>query len=223
MIDLLSRLLAWPKSLWSRLARRGHTEQALDDELAAYLDALTAEYQRKGLTSAEARRAALVDMGGIEQVKEATRDAWAGDMVVSALRELRYATRALQRSPTFLVVAVITLGLGIGGATAVFTVIKGSLLRPLPAVSDPRELVTVEPEHVDDSLARFRYSFADGDTFHLNMFPLRRKYVQRLMREVGFQRVTTYGDFQETYQEREPDFFVHVAEKRYIPQDGELP
>jgi glycine/sarcosine N-methyltransferase len=84
------------------------------------------------------------------------------------------------------------------------------------------EDVAVEPEHVDDSLARFRYSFADGDTFHLNMFPLRRKYVQRLMREVGFQRVTTYGDFQETYQEREPDFFVHVAEKRYMQQRGDL-
>jgi glycine/sarcosine N-methyltransferase len=81
------------------------------------------------------------------------------------------------------------------------------------------EDVSVEPEHVDDSLARFRYAFADGDTYHLNMFPLRKAYVQRLMKEVGFQRVTTYGDFQETYREKEPDFFVHVAEKAYREDD----
>ena len=75
--------------------------------------------------------------------------------------------------------------------------------------------VVAEPEHVDDSLARFRYSFNDGSIFHLNMFPLRKAYVQQLMRQVGFQRVETFGDFQETYAETDPDFFVHVAEKAY--------
>lgn len=76
--------------------------------------------------------------------------------------------------------------------------------------------VRATPEHVDESLARFRYEFASGETFHLNMFPLRKAYVHRLLHEVGFQRVTTYGDFQETYQDSEPDFFIHVAEKRYL-------
>ena len=75
--------------------------------------------------------------------------------------------------------------------------------------------VTAEPEHMDDSLARFRYSFPDGSQFHLNMFPLRKDYMRGLILETGFQRVKTYGDFQETYQESEPDFFVHVAEKKY--------
>lgn len=83
------------------------------------------------------------------------------------------------------------------------------------------ENVTAVPEHVDDSLARFRYQFSDGDVFHLNMFPLRRNYVRRLMLEVGFQKVTTYGDFQETYRDQEPDFFVHVAEKTYRGLDSE--
>jgi len=77
------------------------------------------------------------------------------------------------------------------------------------------ENVSATPEHVDETLARFRYSFSDGSVFHLNMFPLRKAYVQRLMKEVGFQRVTTYGDFQETYRDKEPDFFIHVAEKQY--------
>jgi len=75
--------------------------------------------------------------------------------------------------------------------------------------------VLAAPEHVDESLARFKYKFADGETYHLNMYPLRKAYTVRLMKEVGFQCVTTYGDFKETYRMTEPDFFVHVAEKQY--------
>jgi SAM-dependent methyltransferase len=77
------------------------------------------------------------------------------------------------------------------------------------------ENVKASPEHVDEGLARFRYEFPDKSVFHLNMYPLRKDYTRRLMREVGFQQVKTYGDFQETYHEAEPDFFIHVADKRY--------
>ena len=73
--------------------------------------------------------------------------------------------------------------------------------------------VSAEPEYVDEGLARFRYHFPDESIFHLNMFPLRKAYMRRLVLEAGFQRVKTFGDFIETYQEDEPDFFVHVAEK----------
>lgn len=83
------------------------------------------------------------------------------------------------------------------------------------------EQVTAEPEHVDDSLARFRYSFPDKSVFHLNMFPLRKNYVRRLLTQAGFQRVHTYGDFQETYSEHDPDFFVHVAEKLFLDEEAE--
>lgn len=83
------------------------------------------------------------------------------------------------------------------------------------------ENVVAEPEYVDDGLARFRYRFPDGSLFHLNMFPLRKDYTRRLMREVGFQRISTYGDFQETYREDEPDFFIHVAEKRFEESNEE--
>jgi glycine/sarcosine/dimethylglycine N-methyltransferase len=81
--------------------------------------------------------------------------------------------------------------------------------------------VTAEPEHVDDGLARFRYTFPDGSVYHLNMYPLRKDYVRRLLREVGFQRVETYGDFQQTYRDSDPDFFIHIAEKAYR-RDEEL-
>lgn len=75
--------------------------------------------------------------------------------------------------------------------------------------------VTAEPEHVDDGLARFRYAFPDGSEYRLNMFPLRRGYMGRLLNEIGFFRVKTYGDFQELAHGAEPDFYIHVAEKAY--------
>lgn len=84
------------------------------------------------------------------------------------------------------------------------------------------EEVTAEPEHVDEGLARFRYRFPDDTEFHLNMFPLRKAYTRRLLHEVGFQRIETYGDFQETYHDDEPDFFIHVAEKTYREDEEEF-
>ena len=81
--------------------------------------------------------------------------------------------------------------------------------------------VRAYPEHIDSSLARFCYEFTDGAQFHLNMFPLRKAYVTRLMSEVGFQNVTTYGDFQETFRDAEPDFYIHVAEKSYVEKEDE--
>ena len=73
--------------------------------------------------------------------------------------------------------------------------------------------VTAEPEHIDDSLVRFKYSFPDGSHYTLNLCPIRKAYVRRLLTEAGFERVRTYGDFQESHEDTEPDFFVHVAEK----------
>jgi glycine/sarcosine N-methyltransferase len=77
------------------------------------------------------------------------------------------------------------------------------------------ENVKAAPEYVDDGLARFRYEFPDESVYHLNMFPLRVQYMTRLLKEVGFQTVHTYGDFQETHRSKTPDFFIHVAEKKY--------
>lgn len=77
------------------------------------------------------------------------------------------------------------------------------------------ESVSAEPVHIDDGLARFRYGFPDGSHYTLNMFPLRKAYMQRLISEAGFQKVRAFGDFQETYQDEDPDFFVHVAEKTH--------
>lgn len=73
--------------------------------------------------------------------------------------------------------------------------------------------VKVEPEKVDETVARFRYEFPDQSVFHLDMCPIRKAYVENLMYEVGFQTVTTYADFQEAEHHSEPDFYIHCAEK----------
>lgn len=77
------------------------------------------------------------------------------------------------------------------------------------------ERVTAEPIHVDDGLARFEYAFDDGSIHHLNMFPLRKDYMRGLISDAGFQKTDTYGDFQETYHDDDPDFFIHIANKSY--------
>lgn len=76
--------------------------------------------------------------------------------------------------------------------------------------------VSAEPEHVDEGLARFKYTFPDSSEYTLNMFPLRKAYMRRLLEEAGFQRIRTYGDFQETFEDTEPDFLVHVADKAFL-------
>lgn len=79
--------------------------------------------------------------------------------------------------------------------------------------------VRVAPEHVDDGLVRLAYEFKDDSIFHLNLFPLRKQYTRRLMHEVGFQEIQTFGDFQEEFEDMEPDFLIHVAEKRYEEEE----
>ena len=75
--------------------------------------------------------------------------------------------------------------------------------------------VSAQPVHVDEGLARFEYRFPDGSTHNLNMFPLRKKYLRSLLGEAGFQKIHSYGDFQEEGEAKDPDFFVHLAEKTY--------
>ncbi|MGH7446100.1 MAG: permease prefix domain 1-containing protein, partial [Longimicrobiales bacterium] len=103
---MIARATALLSRLWRNLARRRRAEESLQEELHAYVDLLAAEYERTGMTQAQARRMALVEAGGIEQVREATRDAWVGNTLATGGRELRYALRTLRRSPSFLVVAV---------------------------------------------------------------------------------------------------------------------
>ncbi len=83
------------------------------------------------------------------------------------------------------------------------------------------ENIKAEPDHVSDKLVRFKYEFPDKSVFNLNFFPLRKDYTTGLMKEVGFQKVTSYGDFKETFHEDEPDYFIHIAEKQFTEGEEE--
>src|SRR5690349_10864648 len=137
-VDMSMRLWHRLRSAWANLVHRDHVDASLDDELGAYADLLTAEYERRGYTPIDARRAALVEIGGVTQVKESTRDAWSGDAFASSFRELRYTWRSLRRSPGFLVTVVLIFALGIGANATIFGVIDHLLCQP------PRQVTASE-------------------------------------------------------------------------------
>ena len=136
-------MLAKVIRLISNLFRRDRLEETLDEELRGYLDEMTERKVREGLSRAEARRQALLEAGGMEQVKEEVRGAWLGSGIESTLRDVRFAGRALLRSPGFTLVVILTLAMGIGTNLTIFSVMRAVLWRPLPYPSAER-LVTVQ-------------------------------------------------------------------------------
>ncbi|HLY40224.1 MAG TPA: ABC transporter permease [Terracidiphilus sp.] len=114
------------------LFRRQQVETDLDDEIRGYVDAVADEKIARGISPAEARRQALAESGGLEQVKQSVRDRRSSTAIESVLQDIRYGLRQMRHNPAFTWTAVITLGLGIGATTAIFSAVYALLIRPLP-------------------------------------------------------------------------------------------
>ena len=138
-MSLIARLKSWLRAS----SRRADFEREMQDELREHLELYQAELRRQGVPEGEARRRALAEFGSVEARKEECRQA-VGLRLFDELRgDVSYALRLLRRSPAFTLVALLSLGLGIGANTAIFSLIDTVLLKTLP-VEDPQRLVFVD-------------------------------------------------------------------------------
>ena len=156
------------RALWRRLFRGWGADRQLDAELESYVRLLAEEKLNTGVSGAEALRAALLETGGVEQVKEQVRAARAGAGLEVLIRDVRHGFRTLLRSPGFAAVSVLAVGLGVGSTVAIFSVVDAVLLRPLP-YGEPERLAVVL--HLGDgpvSPANFvHWAAASGETMEL--------------------------------------------------------
>jgi putative ABC transport system permease protein len=126
-------------SVVSWVVHRDRAEQRLDDEIRTFVEMATADRVREGLPAGEARRLALAEIGGVEQVKESVRGGRHGAVLDDVGRDVRYAFRLFGRERTFAMVIIGTLALGIGANAAIFSIVDSLLLRTLP-IEEPERL-----------------------------------------------------------------------------------
>src|SRR5438309_5543790 len=119
-------------TVWTRLFRRRQLEIELDEELRTHLNMATAERVDRGESPTTATAAAHREFGNHALIRETTRQMWGWTTLELVLRDMKFALRQLRRNPGFTAVAILSLGLGVGANTAIFSIVKAMLLAPLP-------------------------------------------------------------------------------------------
>src|SRR6478609_2084770 len=135
------------------LVFRSRMTREFDDELRFHVERQTAENVARGMNEDDARTAALRAFGGVQRYKEEIGDAHGFHLFEQLRQDLAYASRAARRSPGFTAVVVLTLALGVGATTAIFSVVRGVLLRPLP-YPDPDRLVYLRGQPTDGDFSK---------------------------------------------------------------------
>ncbi|HLN03722.1 MAG TPA: ABC transporter permease [Bryobacteraceae bacterium] len=148
------------KTLWRNVSNRQKVEKELDDEIRSYREMLEDEKARTSADPSVARREALLELGGAEQIKEAVRDVRLGVTLDAIGAELRQSLRGLRRNPGLTVLATLMLALGMGASTAVFSIFYSALLRPLP-FRDSDRLVQISETRLARGIDRASFSEAN--------------------------------------------------------------
>ena len=159
-------MIPWFRKLGWLIGRRSREEQ-LAAELQFHLDEETEQRQATGMSAEDARGAARRELGNLGLVREETRAAWSWALVEQFVQDLRYGARTMLRNPAFTVLASLSLALGIGANTAIYSLMHALLMRPLP-VSDPGSLVVLKwritaKNGTDDTVVHHASGYFDGD------------------------------------------------------------
>jgi hypothetical protein len=150
----------WLKTLWRNLARKRMVEDDLDDEIRAYQDMLEDEKARAGADPCVARREALIELGGVEHIKEEVRDVRLGATLEAMRTELRQSLRGLRRNPGLTVLGAVMVALGIGASTVVFSIFHAALLQPLP-FRDSDRVVQLWETRLDRGFSQMTFTQAN--------------------------------------------------------------